>query len=58
LSTSKERRGPAKETPGHGNKKRRLCEKYCKKRTKDKKVNEKAREKSTKLFKLETSFMQ
>jgi hypothetical protein len=37
LSTSKERRGPAKETPGQENKKRRLHEKYYKKRTKEKK---------------------
>jgi hypothetical protein len=48
LSTSKESRGPAKETPGHGNKKRRLREIDYKKRTKIKKVNEKAREKSQK----------
>jgi hypothetical protein len=33
LSTSKERRGPVKETPGQGNKKRRLREKYYRKRT-------------------------
>jgi len=60
LSTSKERRGPAKETPGQGNKRRRLCEIDYRKRIKNKKGNEKAREKikSPKLLKLETSFIQ